>query len=115
MNYKFKHLKVFGSVENLFGNEKKYRRVFDELECKYLYAEFAFYNKLFDEGDWDVNIRLVCKNVDTDKQICELKKAYKAVGAVYKDLNHGDLRSQELEGTNATSPVATPKKNKYGV
>jgi len=88
MNYKFKHLKVFGSVENLFGNEKKYRRVFDELECKYLYAEFAFYNKLFDEGDWDVNIRLVCKNVDTDKQICELKKAYK----VSKDINLFSVR-----------------------
>jgi hypothetical protein len=51
----------------------------------------------------------------TQEEADKLKKAYKAVGAVYKDLNHGDLRSEELEGTNATSPVATPKKNKYGV
>jgi hypothetical protein len=51
----------------------------------------------------------------TQEEADKLKKAYKAVGAVYQDLNHGDLRSQELEGTNATSPVATPKKNKYGV
>lgn len=44
-----------------------------------------------------------------------LKKAYKAVGANYKDENHGDMRSLELDTTNKTSPVAKPKKNKYGV
>ena len=44
-----------------------------------------------------------------------LKKAYKAVGASYKDENHGDMRSLELDTTNKTSPVAKPKKNKYGV
>lgn len=31
--------------------------------------------------------------------------AYKAVGSDYKDLNHGDLRSQELDSTNKSSPV----------
>jgi hypothetical protein len=51
----------------------------------------------------------------TQEEADKLKKAYKAVGASYQDLNHGDLRSQELEGTNAVSPVASPKKNKYGV
>ena len=44
-----------------------------------------------------------------------LKKAYKAVGANWKDLNHGDLTSQELKTTNVVSPVAKPKRNKYGV
>ena len=34
-----------------------------------------------------------------------LKKAYQAVGAGYKDLNRGDLRSMELETTNKVSPV----------
>ena len=96
MNYKFKHLKVFGSVENLYGNEKKYRRVFDELECRYIYSEFAFYNKLFDEEDWDVNVRLVCKKVDNDTQICELKKAYK----VSKDINLFSVR----EGWGTPNP-----------
>jgi hypothetical protein len=51
----------------------------------------------------------------TQEEADKLKKAYKAVGAKYKDINHGDMRSQELEGTNAVSPVALPKKNKYGV
>ena len=44
-----------------------------------------------------------------------LKKAYKAVGAEYEDVNHGDMRSQEVESTNKASPVAPRKKNKYGV
>jgi hypothetical protein len=44
-----------------------------------------------------------------------LKQAYKAVGATYQDLNHGDMESQELESINPASPVAARKKNKYGV
>ena len=44
-----------------------------------------------------------------------LEKAYQAVGAKYEDVNHGDMRSQELEGTHKASPVAPKKKNKYGV
>jgi hypothetical protein len=44
-----------------------------------------------------------------------LKKAYQAVGAHYEDVNHGDMRSQELESTGKQSPVAPKKKNKYGV
>lgn len=51
----------------------------------------------------------------TQEEADKLKKAYKAIGARYKDLNSNDLRSQELEGTNAVSPVSKPKKNKYGV
>lgn len=44
-----------------------------------------------------------------------LKTAYEAVGAKYEDVNHGDMRSQELKSTNKSSPVAAKKKNKYGV
>jgi hypothetical protein len=43
------------------------------------------------------------------------KKAAKAVGAEYDDLNHGDMRSLELDSVQKTSPVAKPKRNKYGV
>ena len=43
------------------------------------------------------------------------KKAAKAVGADYEDLNHGDMRSLELDSTNKVSPVAKIKTNKYGV
>ena len=43
------------------------------------------------------------------------KLAYQAVGADYKDLNKGDLRSMETADTNKNSPVAKQKRNKYGV
>jgi hypothetical protein len=42
-------------------------------------------------------------------------QAAKAVGADYEDLNHGDMRSLELDTTNKVSPIAKPKRNKYGV
>jgi hypothetical protein len=51
----------------------------------------------------------------TKEEQDKLKKAYKTVGAKYTDPNHGDMRSLELDDTNITSPVAKPKKNKYGV
>jgi hypothetical protein len=44
-----------------------------------------------------------------------LKQAYKAVGASYKDVNNGDMKSKELDSTNKMSPIANPKKNQYGV
>ena len=44
-----------------------------------------------------------------------LKQAYKAAGASYKDLNHGDMRSMELDSVNKASIVAPKKRNKYGV
>jgi hypothetical protein len=44
-----------------------------------------------------------------------LKQAYDVVGADYQDLNKGDLRSLELDNVNKTSPVAKPKRNKYGI
>jgi hypothetical protein len=43
------------------------------------------------------------------------KQASKAVGAKYTDLNKGDMRSLELKTTNTVSPIAKPKKNKYGI
>ena len=35
-----------------------------------------------------------------------LKQAYKAVGAEYKDLNHGDMKSKELDDTQKSSPIS---------
>lgn len=51
----------------------------------------------------------------TQEEVDMLKQSYKAVGASYQDLNHGDIDSEELKTINRISPVAKPKKNKYGV
>lgn len=34
-----------------------------------------------------------------------LKMAYRAAGASWSDLNHGDMDSEEVPGTNTTSPI----------
>jgi hypothetical protein len=44
-----------------------------------------------------------------------LKQAYKAVGASWKDLNKGNMDSEELKSTNTVSAVPKRKKNQYGV
>jgi len=51
----------------------------------------------------------------TQEESDMLKQAYKAVGADWKDYNKGNLNSDELTTVNTTSPVATRKKNRYGV
>jgi len=54
--FKFKSLQVYCSTEWMFGATKKYRQVFDKDEVDYIRAEFAFYNKLFDELEWEANV-----------------------------------------------------------
>lgn len=103
-NYKFNHLKVFGSVENFYKNLKTYRRVFDTSECRYIYGELSFYNKLFDERDWKCKSRLVCTDVNTGKQICDMKKDLE----VKKDQNI--VKVQEGWGT---ANAGWWKKGKY--
>jgi len=44
-----------------------------------------------------------------------LEQAFAAIGSEWHDLNKGDYKSEELKSTNAASPVAKPKRNKYGV
>jgi hypothetical protein len=82
-NYKVKELKTFSSIEYLFFNKKKYRKVFDEKESRYIYCELSFHNKLFDVSDWNANVKLICQNVDTEVRICKLNKKLK----VSKDEN----------------------------
>ena len=42
----------------------------------------------------------------TDVEARMMKQAFRSVGAAYKDLNHGDNRSQELPSTNKQSPIS---------
>ncbi len=73
-HYKFRELKVYSSTEWLADNKKKYRQVFDRGETTYIYAELSFFNKLFDEDFWEVNISLKCFALlkGRKKEICNL-------------------------------------------
>jgi SpoVK/Ycf46/Vps4 family AAA+-type ATPase len=74
--YKFKDLKVFSSTETMDGNTKKYRRVFDNAETTYLYSELSFYNKLFDEEDWNAKIVLKAFSIKPQrkKELCAIER-----------------------------------------
>jgi SpoVK/Ycf46/Vps4 family AAA+-type ATPase len=85
--YKFRELKVYASTEWLADNKKKYRQVFDRYETTYIYAELSFFNKKFDEEDWEIEVELKCFSLKKGrKQICSLplkKKVSKYDNIVY--------------------------------
>ncbi len=60
LKYKFKELKLHSSDEWMADGTKKYRTVFDRWETTYLRMELSFYNKLFDEEEWEASIRTKC-------------------------------------------------------
>ena len=85
--YKFRELKLYSSTEWLADNKKKYRQVFDRWLTAYVYAELSFYNKLFDQEDWEVKVQLRCFAVKKNKrELCKLdftRKVTKYDNVVY--------------------------------
>ncbi|MCS7073355.1 MAG: AAA family ATPase, partial [Bacteroidia bacterium] len=69
-NFKFRDMKVFGSNEWMANNEKKYRLVYDQSETTYIWAEFSFYNKKFDEESWNLNCQMKCFS-SNNRLICD--------------------------------------------
>jgi hypothetical protein len=66
-----------------------------------------------DDESWVGKWKLAAPYTQLEQDMLNL--AYKAVDANVEDINNGDLRSQEGPTVNKASPVATKKKNKYGV
>jgi len=56
-----------------------------------------------DEERWVGNMKTA--HTYTQEEVEMLKKAYQAVGASYRDLNSGDIKSQEPPGGHITSPI----------
>jgi hypothetical protein len=54
-------------------------------------------------GRWDIAAPYTQEEAD------KLKMAYKAIGTKFRDLNKGDLRSQEIPSTSTASPVTAFK------
>ncbi len=73
--FKYKDLKIYGSSEWLANGRKKYRRVYDRSETTYIYVELSFYNKLFDEEDWDIHVGLKAFALKGDerKEVCDIQ------------------------------------------
>jgi hypothetical protein len=60
-----------------------------------------------DHESWAGRYNLAMPYTDVEQDM--LEKAFRAVGSEYEDLNHGDLKSKEVESTNKTSPVKSFK------
>lgn len=74
--YKFNSLDAY-AWDRSMGSKRKFRRLFDRNELNYLSAELSFYNKLFDEEDWEAEIELVASKLsddDSSKKLCEKKE-----------------------------------------
>ena len=56
-----------------------------------------------DHESWSGRYNVAMPYTEVEQNM--LEKAFQAVGSDYKDLNHGDLKSKELESTNKRSPV----------
>lgn len=77
-HYKFQNLLVYNSTEWLYNNEKKYRQIFDESECSYIYAELTLVNKLFDEEDWEADVEIKIIEIGAKKEKGIIKHTLKA-------------------------------------
>jgi AAA+ superfamily predicted ATPase len=88
--YKFKELKVHSSDEWMADGTKKYRQVYDRYETTFMRVELSFYNKLFDEEDWETSVSLKCffLNGSQQRELCNLVQQRK----VSKDENIVYLR-----------------------
>lgn len=60
-----------------------------------------------DHESWAGRYNVAMPYTDVEQDM--LEKAFQAVGSEYEDLNHGDLRSRELDSTNKQSPVTAFK------
>lgn len=76
--FKFKEMKVYGSLENFFGNQKNYRIVYDESEVTYINVEVQLYNILFDEEAWTAKVKVRGSEYYANKEICLVEKDVKA-------------------------------------
>ncbi len=75
--YKFKDIKSYSSDEWMANATKKYRSVFDRAETTYIRVEFSFYNKFFDEKDWDAKLTLKAFSINGSekKELCKLESS----------------------------------------
>jgi SpoVK/Ycf46/Vps4 family AAA+-type ATPase len=105
--FKFKSIKIYSSPEWMANSKKKYRTVFDKEELTYVRVQFSFYNKLFDEEDWEakVAVKILETNTSDRKEICTLENTH----YITKDKNVVDA----YESWGVDTPGSFWKKGSY--
>ncbi len=83
--YRLKSVNTF-AWGRFMSNTKRFRKVFDRQEVNYVSVALEFYNKLFDEKDWDTELTFKVFSLHGDnkaKELCSETKNY----TVKKDNN----------------------------
>ncbi|MCX8080179.1 MAG: AAA family ATPase [Bacteroidia bacterium] len=75
--FKFKHFETYSSDEWMANNTKKFRTCFDEAELDFVRCELALFNKLFDEEDWEAELKLIITDKSEKKEYCKIKEKIK--------------------------------------
>lgn len=88
VKHKARAIKTHSSDEWMADGTKKYRRVYDRYETTFMRVEFSFFNKLFDEEEWEANVRLKCFHISGShkNELCNLhhqRKVLKDENIVY--------------------------------
>jgi len=83
--YKLKSLKTF-AMDRVMNHQRRYRRVFDRYELSYLSVALEFYNKLYDEKEWDVKITYKAFRLNGDEKGKELCSEEREL-TIGKDMN----------------------------
>lgn len=81
IKYKFRGIKIHSSDEWMADATKKYRKVYDRFETTFLRVEFSFFNKLFDEEEWETSVRLKCFSLKGAQktELCNLEQKRKVL------------------------------------
>ena len=89
--YKFRGMKVHSSDEWMADGTKRYRRVFDRYETTFIRAELSFFNKLYDEEEWEASVKMKCFHVNGSQknELCNFEQKRK----ILKDENVVYFRS----------------------
>src|SRR5688572_3023501 len=85
VKYKFREMKVHSSDEWMADGTKKYRQVYDRYETTHLRVELSFFNKKFDEEEWEASVRTKCLFLvgKEQRELCNLVQSRK----ILKDEN----------------------------
>lgn len=70
-------IKIYCNNEGMINSTKHFRTIFEAGEISYLSAEFSFYNKKFDEEDWECTLNIKCFELNESKkrvnEICNIE------------------------------------------
>lgn len=70
--FRKKNLQTYVSTVKLHDNKRIYRQVFEQMEITFLYVDFSFYNKKFDEAAWTANIELKVLKISGEEEPSEV-------------------------------------------